>query len=70
MGHGAFVLPNAATRSATTFFEILLYFERGHAAGAGGGDGLAVAAVLHVAAGKDAGDDGSVARSEDVVGGS
>ena len=44
------------------FFEVFLDFECGHAAGSGGGDGLAVAAVLHVAAGKDAGDAG-----EDVV---
>ena len=44
------------------FFEVLLDFEGGHAAGARGGDGLAVAAVLDVAAGEDAGNPG-----EDVV---
>jgi len=49
------------------FFEILFYFEGGHAAGACGGDGLAVAAVLDVSAGEDAGDDLSVQRGEDVV---
>ena len=37
-------------------FEIFFDFERGHAAGTGGGDGLAVATVLHIAAGVDAGD--------------
>ncbi len=37
------------------FFQILLHFQRGHAAGTGGGDGLAIAAVLHVSAGKDSG---------------
>jgi len=49
------------------FFEVLLYFEGGHAAGAGGGDGLAVAAVLDVSAGEDAGDDFAVLRGEDIV---
>src|ERR1035441_9879659 len=34
--------------------EELLRFERGHAAGAGGGDSWPIAAVLHIAAGKDA----------------
>ena len=43
-------------RLPAVFFEELFHFERGHAAGAGGGDSLAVAAVLDVAAGKDAGD--------------
>uniref|UniRef100_E6Q0D3 Uncharacterized protein n=1 Tax=mine drainage metagenome TaxID=410659 RepID=E6Q0D3_9ZZZZ len=37
-------------------FEIFFDFERGHAACARGGDGLAIASVLHVAACKDAGD--------------
>ena len=41
---------------AAVLFEVLFDFEGGHAAGAGGGDGLAVAAVLDVAAGEDAGD--------------
>jgi hypothetical protein len=49
------------------FFEVLFDFEGGHAAGAGGGDGLAVAAVLDVAAGEDAGDDFAVEGGEDVV---
>jgi hypothetical protein len=48
-------------------FEVLFYFEGGHAAGAGGGDGLAVAAVLNVSAGEDAGDDLSVEGGIDVV---
>ena len=46
-----------ANALAAVLFEVLLRFERGHAAGAGGGDGLAIAAVLHVAAGVDAGHD-------------
>jgi hypothetical protein len=49
------------------FFEVFFYFEGGHAAGAGGGDGLAVAAVLDVSAGEDAGDDLAVESREDVV---
>ena len=44
------------------FFEILFDFEGGHAAGPGGGDGLAVAAILDVSAGENAGQAG-----EDVV---
>ena len=48
-------------------FEVLFDFEGGHAAGAGGGDGLAVAAVLDVSGGEDARDDLSVQRGEDVV---
>src|SRR5579863_2089471 len=55
--------------SVAVFFEILFDFEGSHAAGAGGGDGLAVAAVLHVAAGIDAGNDNAVAGGEDVVAG-
>ena len=43
-------------------FEVLLHLQCSHAAGAGGGDGLAVAAVLDVSAGEDAGDAG-----EDVI---
>ncbi len=39
-------------------FEEFFGLEGGHAAGAGGGDGLSVAAVLDVAAGEDAGDTG------------
>ena len=34
-------------------FQKLLDFDRGHASASGGGDGLAITAVLHVAAGKD-----------------
>ncbi len=49
------------------FFEVFFHFEGGHAAGAGGGDGLAVAAVLDVSAGEDAGDDLAVVGGEDVV---
>ena len=48
-------------------FEVFFNFERGHAAGAGGGDGLAVAAVLDVPAGEDAGEDFAVEGGEDVV---
>src|ERR1700761_6241174 len=48
-------------------FEILFYFEGGHAAGAGGGDGLAVAAVLDVTAGVDALKLHALAGDEDVV---
>ena len=48
--------------SAAVFFEILFCFEGSHAAGSRSGYGLTVAAVLHVAAGEDAGDAG-----EDVV---
>ncbi len=50
-------------------FEVLFDLEGGHAAGAGGGDGLAVAAVLNVSAGEDAGDDLAVEGGEDVVAG-
>ncbi len=45
----------AARRSVPFLFQIFLHFQRGHAAGAGGGDGLAITAVLHVAAGEHAG---------------
>ncbi len=48
-------LPPPRTESVAVFFEEFFGFEGGHAAGAGGGDGLAVAAVLHVSAGEDAG---------------
>jgi hypothetical protein len=51
------------------FFEVLFDLEGGHAAGAGGGDGLTVAAVLDVSAGEDAGDDLAVEGGEDVVAG-
>ena len=49
------------------FFEVLFDFEGGHAAGAGGGDGLAIAAVLHIAAGKDAGNRHAAIGGQDVV---
>nr|GEU28440.1 hypothetical protein [Tanacetum cinerariifolium] len=39
-------------------FEVALGIQRGHAAGAGAGDGLAVDMVLHVAGGKHAGSGG------------
>ena len=48
------------------FFEEFFGFEGGHAACAGGGDGLAVAAVLNVSAGEDAGDGRAVVRGKDV----
>lgn len=51
------------------FFEVLFDLEGGHAAGAGGGDGLAIAAVLNVSAGKDAGEEFAVEGGEDVVAG-
>jgi hypothetical protein len=54
---------------ATVFFEVFFNLERGHAAGAGGGDGLAVAAVLDVSAGEDAGKKFAVEGGEDVVAG-
>jgi hypothetical protein len=48
-------------------FEEFFHFEGGHATGTCGGDGLAVAAVLDVSAGEDAGDDFAVERGEDIV---
>jgi hypothetical protein len=59
--------PGQLTRSAAVFLEVFFYFEGGHAAAACGGDGLAVAAVLDVSAGEDAGDDFAVEGWEDVV---
>ena len=53
--------------SVAVFFEVLFHFEGGHAAGAGGGDGLAVAAILDVSAGEDSGEDLAVEAGEDVV---
>lgn len=53
----------------TVFFEVFFYFEGCHAARAGGGDCLTVAAVLDISAGVDAGDDVAVEGGEDVVGG-
>ena len=50
-------------------FEVFFYFEGGHAAGAGGCDGLAVFAVLDVAGAEDAGDDFAGEGAVDVVGG-
>src|SRR5882762_7624189 len=55
--------------SMPPLFEVLFDLEGGHAAGAGGGDGLAVAAVLDVSAGEDAGEDLAVEGGEDVIGG-
>jgi len=52
---------------AAVFFEVFFDLEGGHAAGAGGGDGLTVAPVLDVPAGKDAGNDFAVECGEDVV---
>ena len=52
---------------AAVVFEVFFYFEGGHAAGAGGGDGLAVLAVLDVAAGVDAGNDLPVQGAVDIV---
>jgi hypothetical protein len=50
-------------------FEVLFDLEGGHAAGAGGGDGLTVAAVLDVSAGEDAGEKLAIERGENVVAG-
>jgi hypothetical protein len=54
-------------RSTAELFEVLFDFECGHAAGAGGGDGLAVAAILDVSAGVDAVELNARAGDEDVV---
>src|SRR5271163_4932557 len=45
-------------RSGAVVFEKLLDLDGSHATGSGGGDGLAIAAILHVAAGKNALDTG------------
>ena len=50
-------------------FEVFFCFKGGHAAGACGGDCLAVAAVLDISAGEDAGDDVAVVGGEDVIAG-
>src|SRR4051812_48639596 len=52
---------------AAVFFQILLDFQRGHAACAGCGDGLAVAPILHIAAGIHAGNDHALVRGEHVA---
>src|SRR5579875_3018692 len=49
--------------------EKALGFESGHAAGAGGGDGLAIAVILNVAGGEDAFDAGLCAIMRDEVAG-
>src|SRR5215472_10884117 len=41
------------TRSSSLPFQEPLHFHRGSAARSGGGDGLAVATILNIAAGKD-----------------
>src|SRR5580658_4398842 len=48
-------------------FKILFDFKRGHAACTSSGDGLAIAAVLHVAGRVNAGNLNAVMRGEDVV---
>ena len=53
----------------TVFLEEFLHFQRGHAARACCRNGLAVAAVLHVAAGENARHHCTIARGEHVVGG-
>jgi len=40
--------------SGSVFFEEFLYFESGHASATRRGDGLAIAAILHIAAGINA----------------
>src|SRR5438132_11915521 len=42
----------------TERFQVALAVHRSHAAGAGGGDGLAIDMILHVAAGERTGDAG------------
>jgi hypothetical protein len=54
---------------AAVLFEVFFDLEGGHTAGAGGGDGLTIAAVLDVSAGEDAGDNLAVEGGEDVVAG-
>jgi len=54
-------------RSKFAGFEKPLRLERRHAAGAGGGDRLAIAAVLHIAAGKEAGDRHTVFGDQHIV---
>src|SRR6202044_1467569 len=44
--------------SMAVFFKVLFHFQGRHAARTGRGDGLAVPAVLHVAAGKNPGNAG------------
>src|SRR6056297_3515606 len=58
--HGA--LAHSGPGSVPLGFEPALRVDRGGAAGTGGGDGLAVDVVLHVAAGEDAVDVGTAAR--------
>ena len=48
-------------------FKVFFYLQGSHAAGAGSGDGLAVAAVLNVAAGVDAREEFAVQRAVDVI---
>ncbi len=54
-------------RLTAQFFEVFFDLEGGHATGTGGGDGLAVAAILDVSAGVDAGDSLAEDGDEDVV---
>ena len=56
-----------SSRLAAECFEVLFDFEGGHAAGASGGDGLAVAAVLDVSAGVNALKLHALAGDKDVV---
>src|SRR5689334_20995868 len=62
--------PEGAMRSIISLsfgFEITLGFHGGHAARAGGGDGLAVSAILHVAGMEHAGNVGARAAFRDDV---
>src|SRR4051812_18267426 len=53
---------------SSLLFQESLNFQRGHAAGSGGGDGLAIATVLHISAGEDTGHTGeNVVASFDVT---
>jgi hypothetical protein len=52
---------------ATELFEVFFDFQCGHTAGTGGGDGLAVTAVLHVSTGVDAVNALAHQGDEDVV---
>src|SRR5208283_5358185 len=64
---GGSVLPLRFDVSSSVVFEEFFGFEGGHASCAGGGDGLAVAAVLDVSAGEDSGYIFAVAGDENVA---
>src|SRR5436305_9283951 len=53
--------------SAPVLLEIFLHFQGRHAPGSGSRNRLPVAAILHVAGGKNAGDHDTIPGGEDVV---